>query len=291
MLTMVMMVITGRRLAAGCALRGAARASRPCGRAGSARPTLGGAGAGADRALRARAFPTTPDPLPPPVDAMLTRVEYELRGVSGDTVAGEARLTVDVLKQGWVGLQMPAGLLVRAARIDGKPTALIDGNPPRVLISRAGRSVLTLDVVVPVQTSGGIESMALPASASALSAVTLIVPRTGIDLTVNGGFVAEQTEANAENRWVVYGCPRGVRCPSRGSARSTIGDRRCRCARGRGSPSPWPSARRRVRSPPACASRSCRDWRAISCSRRRPVSRSIRSWARRWRIGSTTPGC
>ena len=28
------------------------------------------------RALRARAFPTTPDPAPPPVDATLTRVDY-----------------------------------------------------------------------------------------------------------------------------------------------------------------------------------------------------------------------
>ena len=35
----------------------------------------------------------------------------------------------------------------------------------------------------------------------------MIVPRTGIDLSVTGGFVAEQTEVNAENRWVVYGTP------------------------------------------------------------------------------------
>jgi hypothetical protein len=199
--------MTWRRFAAGCALvagmahPGAAAAQDPA-------RTDGWVVLGLEeyRALRARAFPAAPDPLPPPVDATLTRVEYELR-VSGETVAGDARLTVDVLKQGWVSLQMPAGLLVRAARIDGKPTALVDGNPPRVLISRAGRSILTLDIVVPVQVSGGIESMSLPASASALSAVTLIVPRTGIDLTVTGGFVAEQAENNAENRWVVYGAP------------------------------------------------------------------------------------
>ena len=41
---------------------------------------------------------------------------------------------------------------------------------------------------------------------SALSAVTLIVPRTGMDLTVTGGFVAEQTEADREP-WTVYGSP------------------------------------------------------------------------------------
>ena len=99
------------------------------------------------RALRARAFPATPDPLPPPVDATLTRVDYDLR-VNGDTVTGDARLTIDVLKQGWVSIQMPAGLLVRGAQLDGRPTALVDGNPPRVLVSRPGRSVLALEIVV-----------------------------------------------------------------------------------------------------------------------------------------------
>jgi hypothetical protein len=161
------------------------------------------------RALRSRAFPSIPDPAPPPVEATLTRVDYTLR-VNGDTVTGEARLTIDVIKQGWVSVQMPSGMLVRAARLvddRGRPLALVDGTPPRVLISRAGRAVLSVDIVVPVETSGAVESMTLPPSASALSAVTLIVPRTGMDLTVGGGFVAEQSEANAENRWTVYGSP------------------------------------------------------------------------------------
>src|SRR5258707_15853320 len=64
------------------------------------------------RALRARAFPTTPDPAPPPVDAALTRVDYDLR-ISGETVTGQARLAVDVLKQGWASVLVPTGMLVR----------------------------------------------------------------------------------------------------------------------------------------------------------------------------------
>ena len=78
------------------------------------------------RALRARAFPTTPDPAPPPVDAALTRVDYDLR-VAGETVSGQARLTIDVLTQGWATVQVPPGLLVRDARIDGRPTPLLEG--------------------------------------------------------------------------------------------------------------------------------------------------------------------
>src|SRR5690242_16161791 len=51
--------------------------------------------------LRARAFPTEHDPDPPPVDATLSRVDYDLR-IAGDLASGRASLTVDVLKDGWV---------------------------------------------------------------------------------------------------------------------------------------------------------------------------------------------
>ena len=66
-------------------------------------------------------------------------MDYALR-VTGDTVSGEVRLTIDVLKQGWVSIQVPPGLLVRDARLDGQRTALVDGNPPRVMIARTGRA-------------------------------------------------------------------------------------------------------------------------------------------------------
>jgi hypothetical protein len=156
------------------------------------------------RALRARAFPTPTDPSPPPVDATLTRVDYELR-VAGDTVTGQGRLAIDVLKQGWVSVQAPSGVLVRDARLEGRPITLIDDNPPRVLLSRTGRSTLTLDIVVPLAAAAGTESIALPATSSAVSAVTLVIPRTSVDLTVNGGLIAEQTETAGETRWIVYG--------------------------------------------------------------------------------------
>lgn len=158
------------------------------------------------RALRERAFPTPADPSPPPVDATLTRVDYELR-VAGDTVTGQARLAIDVLKQGWVSVQAPTGVLVRDARLEGRPITLVDGNPPRVLLSRTGRSTLTLDIVVPVAGTAGSEAIALPATASAVSAVTLVIPRTSVDLTVNGGLLAEQAETVDATRWLVYGNP------------------------------------------------------------------------------------
>ena len=98
-------------------------------------------------------------------------------------------------------------MLVRNAATDGRPTPLVQGTPPKVLLSRAGRSTLTLDVVVPLSSTAGTESIALPPSSAALSSVTLVVPRTGVSLSVNGGFIAEETETAGESRWVVYGNP------------------------------------------------------------------------------------
>src|SRR5437870_6808415 len=52
------------------------------------------------RTLHAKAYPVERDPEPPPVEATLTRVDYELR-IDGELASGRASLTVDVLKDGW----------------------------------------------------------------------------------------------------------------------------------------------------------------------------------------------
>src|SRR5271157_2186185 len=78
------------------------------------------------RVLRAKAYPVEHDPEPPPLDATLTRVDYDLR-VTGDLASGRASLTVDVLKDGWVRVPVPAGLLVREAQLDGKLVSLVPG--------------------------------------------------------------------------------------------------------------------------------------------------------------------
>src|SRR6266536_2949838 len=48
------------------------------------------------RVLRAKAYPVEHDPEPPPLDATLTRVDYDLH-VAGDLASGRASLTIDVL--------------------------------------------------------------------------------------------------------------------------------------------------------------------------------------------------
>jgi len=107
------------------------------------------------QSLRARAFPTEREPEPPPVDATLTRVDYDLH-IAGELATGRASLTVDVLKDGWVRVPIPSGLLVREARLDGKLVSLVSGTPgkggnqPAAVLAHAGRAVLLLDIALPV---------------------------------------------------------------------------------------------------------------------------------------------
>jgi hypothetical protein len=164
------------------------------------------------RALRARANPETPPPTPSPVDATLTRVEYDLRvdpstslAAGGDTIAGRVTLTVDVLRDGWVKVPIPAGLMVRDARLDGQPVALIEGPPAHVVLSRPGRAVVVLDISLPLGAAAGTESITLPSSPAPVSRATLTLPKGGVDLTVTGGFVSERSESATESRWTALG--------------------------------------------------------------------------------------
>jgi hypothetical protein len=162
------------------------------------------------RVLKAKAYPVEHDPEPPPTDATLTRVDYDLH-VAGDLAAGRASLTVDVLKDGWVRVPVPAGLLVREARLDGKQVSLVPGPQGKggthltALLSHAGRSVLLLDVDVPVTSSAGDESMTLPSTESGVTRASVELPRQGVDLRVGGGLLSEKSETSGETKWLAYG--------------------------------------------------------------------------------------
>src|SRR5205814_3292592 len=68
-------------------------------------------------ALRHAAFPADVEAAPPVVEATLSRLDYDLK-VDGDLASGVARLTVDVISEGWVRLPLPDGLMVRDAKLD-----------------------------------------------------------------------------------------------------------------------------------------------------------------------------
>jgi hypothetical protein len=158
--------------------------------------------------LRARAFPAEHAP-GPPVDATLSSVDYDLH-VLGDLATGRASLTIDVLKDGWVRVPVPAGLLVREARLDGKLVSLVPGglgkgeNQPTVILPHAGRAVLLLEIALPVNASAGEERISLPSTSSGVTRAHVQVPRTGVDVKLSGGLLAEKSESGGESLWVAY---------------------------------------------------------------------------------------
>src|SRR5262245_55540205 len=119
------------------------------------------------KTLRAKAYPPEREPEPPPVEATLSRVEYDLR-VNGEFASGRASLTIDVLKDGWVRVPIPAGLLVREGKLDGKSVSLVSGPAAgksgtqlSAVLSHPGRSMLVLDIALPISANAGEESISL----------------------------------------------------------------------------------------------------------------------------------
>ena len=161
------------------------------------------------RTLHARAFPIERDPEPPSVEATLTRVDYDLR-IDSELASGRATLTVDVLKDGWVRVPVPAGLLVREARLDGNLVSLVPGAAGKAggqlsaLLSHSGRAVLLLDVAIPVSSSTGEEGITLPSTASGVTRASVLLPRQGVDVRLSGGLLSEKSESAAESKWIAY---------------------------------------------------------------------------------------
>jgi hypothetical protein len=162
------------------------------------------------RFLRAKAFPAEREPEPAPVEATLTRVSYELR-INGDLAVGQASLTVDVVKDGWVRVPIPSGLLVREAKLDGKPVSLVSGPALKTpsslsaVLSHQGRAILLLDIDLPVASVAGNESISLPPAVSGITRASVQLPRQGVDIKLSGGFLAEKSESAAESKWLAYG--------------------------------------------------------------------------------------
>jgi len=162
------------------------------------------------RALRRTAFPAEIDPSPPPVEATLTRIDYELK-VEGDIATGEARLTVDVIKNGWVSVAIPDGLMLREARLDGQPVTLVARPTEKgpggadLLLSKPGRAILTLKIVAPISTVAGTEILRLPVSNSAVSRAAIQLSRQDVDVRVTGGLLLDHTDSASGSRWVANG--------------------------------------------------------------------------------------
>lgn len=156
--------------------------------------------------LRGRAYPPEYE-VESTLEATLTRVDYDLR-IDGALASGRATLTVDVLKDGWVRVPIPPGLLVRESRMDGHSVALVPvaARPGQLsaVFSRRGRSVLNLDLAFPIASTGGEERLSLPASSSGVTRASINLAATlagqDLDVKLSGGMISERTPAH----WLAY---------------------------------------------------------------------------------------
>jgi hypothetical protein len=153
--------------------------------------------------LHAKAYPVERAPEGPPVDATLTRVDYDLL-MDGSVASGSARLTIDVLKDGWVRVPIPPGLLVREARLGSDVISLIPAPGPSgqlaAILSKKGRSVLTLDVAFTVSSASGEERLSLPVGASGVTRAAVALAQQDVEVKVTGGLPPEKPASH----WVTY---------------------------------------------------------------------------------------
>ena len=151
------------------------------------------------RTLRQRAYPAERDTPSPPNEVALTRVEYDLR-IEGQLASGRANLTVDVMNEGWVTIPLPPGLFVREALSEGKPISLVPtlpggttGNQLFALLSKRGRSVISLNIVLPVTATTGDERLILPAGYAGITRASITLPRQELDVRL-------QADSSRKNR-------------------------------------------------------------------------------------------
>src|SRR5262245_29873736 len=162
------------------------------------------------RSLHAKAYPAEPEPETPAVQATLTRIDYEVH-IAGDLAKGHVNLTVDLLRDGWVSIPVPSGLLVREAHLDNKLASLVPSSAGKgdghlsALLSRPGRAVLSLDIALPVTSAAGTESITLPSANSGVIRAAVEIPRQGVDVQVTGGLLSERSEGGAASQWIAYG--------------------------------------------------------------------------------------
>jgi hypothetical protein len=151
--------------------------------------------------LRDQANPRPLPPVAPPARATVSETAYQLTAGEG-LATGTADLAIDVLDDGWVEVPLPASLFVRSARMGGRPLALTDGRGSadatqapggrRILLSRKGRSLVTLDVAVPIGETAGNEHIQLPPAAGGLVRAVLTIPRGDVAVVATGGTIVER---------------------------------------------------------------------------------------------------
>src|SRR5260221_153048 len=124
----------------------------------------------------------------------------------GDVARRKANLNIGGLKGCLVRGSGPSGLVVQEAPLDGKFGSLGSSAPEKggshlsALLPHAGRFVLSLDVVLPISSVAGNESVAFPTVEAGATRASIQLSRNGVDTRVTGGLLLEKTEAATDSK-------------------------------------------------------------------------------------------
>ena len=72
------------------------------------------------------------------------------------------------------------------------------------MLPHAGRFVLSLDLVLPISSVAGNESVSFPTAEAGATRASIQLARNGVDTRVSGGLLLEKTEAATDSKWVAY---------------------------------------------------------------------------------------
>lgn len=141
----------------------------------------------------------TPDPPPPPHDALVTGANYVVR-VVGDNAVADVTVGIQVLRtKGWSSVPvLSAYAPVLDAKLDGKPVALGSENDGRlhVVTDQPGAHVLALRIEVPVEDTGGPRGFSLPTATSPVNRLEVRLGAPDLDVRlVSGGHMRVENDA------------------------------------------------------------------------------------------------
>ena len=150
--------------------------------------------------LKSRASAKPLDSAKPPVDAVVTRIDYNLR-IQDQSATGQATLNIDVFKTGWVKVAIPTGNYVRRASLNGKPVPIVSG---AIILSSPGRSTINLEVIIPLVTNASGQRLNLAPIAAGITQASLLLPKQDLEVKVIGGQLSSQSDVGADTKLLAF---------------------------------------------------------------------------------------
>jgi hypothetical protein len=148
------------------------------------------------RTLHSKAYPAEPEPETSPLQATLTRIDYDMH-IGGDLAKGHVNLTVDVLKDGWVSVPIPSGLLITGLVFDNKLSSAGSCKQKRRPSDCAALAqAIGADIALPVTSAAG-RSISLPSADSGVTRRISGTSPTRRGHQVGGGLLSEKSETGA----------------------------------------------------------------------------------------------